>query len=184
LSTGADSTSPADPARRMFSPLGWGEAALDVRFLRAHQGRRLVSGQGSVATPAWVGGGGRPGPPRRRGKGPRQRRVTESQFGEFPAIPSFYGALARPDYGPSAADRHRPVFVGPAGTQSRPGWRRTCARSRGTARSYQSYMSARPTTRRRPCTTDGRCRQQPALSSQSWSLRTPGQRPKREKAAA
>jgi hypothetical protein len=42
LSTEADSTSPAGPARRMFPFLGWGEAALDVRFMSAHQGRQLV----------------------------------------------------------------------------------------------------------------------------------------------
>ena len=42
LSTGADGTSPAGLPWRMLPPLGWGEAALDVRFVSAHQGRRLT----------------------------------------------------------------------------------------------------------------------------------------------
>ena len=130
LSTAADSTSPAGSARRILLPQGWGEAALDVRFVSAHQGRRLVSdrGKGNVTAPAWVGGGGRPGPPRRRGTQPRQRRVTDTQFREFPTIPSFYDAAETPDFDPSAAGTHLPGPVGFAESPPRPDWRRTCAR--------------------------------------------------------
>jgi hypothetical protein len=41
----------------MLSPLGWGEAALDVRFMSAHQGRRLdvIDPKQNVTAPAWVG---------------------------------------------------------------------------------------------------------------------------------
>lgn len=42
LSTGADSTSPLGLPGRILPTLGWGEAALDVRFVSAHQGRRLA----------------------------------------------------------------------------------------------------------------------------------------------
>ena len=137
----------------------------------------VVGKSQATATPAWVGGGGRPGPPRRRGTQPRQRRVTDTQFREFPTIPSFYDAAETPDFDPSAAGTHLPGPVGFAESPPRPDWRRTCARWRGIARSCQSCTSVPLTSRLRPCTKDDRCRRPPALRSQCSRLRTQGPRP-------
>jgi len=118
--------------------------------------------------PSLGGGWGTAGAAAPTRHAPRQRRVTDSQFAEFPGYPQLLRRHRRSDYEPNVVGSRLPGLVVFADRTLMPGLPHTCVHWRGTVRSCRSCMSARQTSHLRPCTMDGRYRQPRAVRIQGW----------------